>query len=246
MQQNIKTLADNRVNLDFALRKAFSSYQFLKFFSNEESKQPDEVEVWFAANCSQNYKEFLEESTRRVIEEEFRIILKRGAVVQSKTNSFPIVFIETESSEESELSEEEQAALAVMQRAAEPKLKAKTEIREQETRLFVNGWLIYHLRKPNKWKIWQRDKNTYKEERMVNTREEAVSYAENNLTNAAVKRFKEENDRMGGAKSGVKGMPKGGDFHSRLDAVTKSYRVQANKASQEVRCAKKESSPYVV
>ena len=72
-----------------------------------------------------------------------------------------------------------------------------------------------------------------------------MSFAENNLTKAAIKRFQEENDRMGGAKSGVKGMPKGGDFHSRLDNIQRNYRVQANKASQEVRCAKKES-PYVV
>lgn len=245
MQQNIKKLADNRMNLDFALRKAFSSYQFLKFFSNEESKVPDEVEVWFTANCSQSYKEFLEESTRRVIEEEFNIVLKRGAVVQSKTNSFPIVYFTTEVSEESKLSEEDTAALVVVQQAAEPKLKVKTKTRQQETRIFINGWIIYHMRKTNKWKVIQKDKGGRCGEITCDTRESAVLFAENNLTNAAVRRFQEENDRMGGAKSGVKGMPKGGDFHSRLDNMTRSYRVQANKASQEVRCAKEES-PYVV
>lgn len=243
MQQNIKKLADNRMNLDFALRKAFSSYQFMKFFSNEESKVPDEVEVWFTANSSQSYKEFLEESTRRVIEEEFRIVLKRGAVVQSKTNSFPIVFIETESSEESKLPEDNDSTLVVKQQAAEQQPKTKTA--QQETRLHINGWILYYLRKSNQWRIFQREKEQNTLAATVDTKEEAVSFAENNLTKAAIKRLREENDRMGGATSGVKGMPKGGDFHSRLDKKTRGYRVQANKKSQAVRCVKKESH-YVV
>lgn len=173
--QQIKKLADNRMSLDFALRKAFSSYQFLKFFSNEESKVPDEVEVWFTANCSQNYKEFLEESTRRVIEDEFGIVLKRGAVVHSKTNSFPIVFIETEISEESEILEENTAALDAVQQAPQPKKKT----RQQETRMFINGWMIYHLRKADKWKVVQRGRDRNYAEFTVDTREEAVSLAEN-------------------------------------------------------------------
>lgn len=173
--QQIKKLADNRMNLDFALRKAFSSYQFLKFFSNEESKVPDEVEVWFTANCSQSYKEFLEESTRRVIEEEFNIVLKRGAVVQSKTNSFPIVFIETEVSEESEILEEDTAVLDAVQQAPEPKKKT----RQQETRMSINGWKIYHLRKADKWKVVQRGRAGNYAEFTVDTKEEAISLAEN-------------------------------------------------------------------
>lgn len=178
MQQTIKILADKRMSLDFALRKSFTSYQFVKFFANEESKLPDELEVWFSAKCSENYKWFLEESVRKVIEEEFGVILKRGAVVQTKTHSFPIVFINGEYNEDGKPVPVDLVVQTLLSNDTNHKNKSQMCI-------YINGWRIYNLRRSGQWKIWQRYDGQYHLTTTVDTHEQALSFAENNLTEVA-------------------------------------------------------------
>ena len=71
--------------------------------------------------------------------------------------------------------EEDIAVLDAVQQAPKPKKKT----RQQETRMFINGWMIYHLRKADKWKVVQRGRDRNYAEFTVDTKGEAISLAEN-------------------------------------------------------------------
>ena len=114
--------------------------------------------------------------------------------MQSKTSSFPIVYFEIGNEEREIVVEAPPEEKAVREKSVEqpevPVIKVKTK--QQETRLSIDGWVIYHLRRTNRWKIIDRDAVTNRMELTVNTRQEAISFAQNNLTAAAKKRLEQE------------------------------------------------------
>ena len=108
----------------------------------------------------------------------------------------------------------------------------------------VNMWWLRWCREREVWMCGAMVKNEGEKERRFTEafsspeKDEALDYALTHTSPTTQTTWK-GNGGNAGALSGVRGKVQGGDFHSRLDKLTKSYRAAASKESRKARIARK-------
>lgn len=108
----------------------------------------------------------------------------------------------------------------------------------------VNMWWIRWDKERKVWmcgglvKVEGSKDRKYIEEFCSPEKDDAIDYALTHISPTTQKAWK-GNGGNAGALSGVRGKVQGGDFHSRLDKLTKSYRAAASKESRKARLARK-------
>lgn len=153
--QTIAKLAGQKMSVDFALKKTLGSYSFVKFYANGEVA--DEMEVWFSAKCTDSYKAHLEEQARQILNLEFSIELKHGAILPSSSSTFCIVY-------------------------SDNVVPDTATIEEQQKDVGVNGWRVYFSSRERLWKVMQRVKSRYTTYYTSEEREAALDWAQCNFT----------------------------------------------------------------